>query len=143
MYNDTIDRFANLARNKADTLLHRPLAFLTGARTACDGKTLRRREMPRTIVSTVLLALSVAANAGDIAAGKAKSVMCAACHGSEGVSSNPQWPNLAGQKEVYLRRQIKAFRDGERDDPMMTPMARPLTDEDIANLAAYYASLKP
>ena len=99
--------------------------------------------MPRTILSTALLALSVAANAGDIAAGKAKSVMCAACHGSEGVSSNPEWPTLAGQKEVYLRRQIKAFRDGERNDPMMVPMVKPLTDKDIADLAAYYASLKP
>jgi cytochrome c553 len=51
------------------------------------------------------------------------------------------WPNLAGQKEGYLVKQIKAFRDGVRSDPMMSPMAKPLTDADIDNLAAYFSSL--
>ena len=85
---------------------------------------------------------SVPAMAGDIEAGKAKSVVCAACHGPEGISSNPLWPNLAGQQEAYLVKQIKAFKTGERKDPSMAPMVAALTDEDIANLAAYYASLK-
>jgi cytochrome c553 len=51
------------------------------------------------------------------------------------------WPNLAGQKEGYLVKQLKAFRDGVRTDPMMSPMAKPLTDDDIENLAAYFSSL--
>lgn len=51
------------------------------------------------------------------------------------------WPNLAGQKAGYLVAQMKAFRDGQRPNPMMAPMAAPLSDDDIANLAAYYSSL--
>jgi cytochrome c553 len=87
-----------------------------------------------------LLFASPQALAGDAAAGKAKSVVCSACHGADGTSVNPQWPNLKGQKEEYLIKQIKAFRDGTRKDPAMAPMVAGLTDEDIANLAAYYAS---
>lgn len=79
--------------------------------------------------------------AGDAEAGKAKSATCAACHGAEGISANDLWPNLAGQKPGYLTKQMKAFRDGDRKDPMMSPMAATLTDEDIANLTAYFSSL--
>ena len=90
------------------------------------------------LISVLFASSSVLA--GDAAAGKAKSVVCSACHGATGVSVNPMWPNLAGQKEMYLVNQIKAFRDGTRKDPTMAPMVAALTDEDIANLAAYYAS---
>jgi cytochrome c553 len=89
------------------------------------------------------LVLSVGANAaGDAAAGKAKSAVCAACHGPTGTSPNPIWPNLAGQKEAYLLKQLKDFKSGTRKDPMMAPMALPLSDQDMANLAAYYSSQK-
>ncbi|MBN7820806.1 c-type cytochrome [Bowmanella yangjiangensis] len=93
----------------------------------------------------VLIAMCMAmpAVAGDIAAGKAKSATCAACHGANGISQIPMYPNLAGQKEQYLALQMKAFRDGERKNMVMAPMAKPLSDEDIANLSAYYASLDP
>ncbi len=80
--------------------------------------------------------------AGDAAAGKAKSGLCAACHGAAGISANDIWPNLAGQKVGYLKKQIKAFKDGSRKDPMMSPMAAPLSDDDIENLSAFYSSLK-
>lgn len=80
--------------------------------------------------------------AGDIAAGKAKSGLCVACHGVNGISSVPMYPNLAGQKEAYLAKQLTAFKKGERKDPVMAPMAMPLNDADIANISAYYASLK-
>ena len=92
---------------------------------------------------TALLFASASAIAGDAAAGKAKSAICASCHGPTGKSVNPLWPNLAGQKEQYLSKQIKAFRDGTRKDPMMAPMVAALSDEDIANLAAYYAAQEP
>lgn len=81
--------------------------------------------------------------AGDAEKGKAKSTSCVACHGSDGISQIPMYPNLAGQKEQYLVSSLKAFRDGTRKNPVMSPMAAGLTDEDIANLAAYYSSLKP
>lgn len=92
------------------------------------------------VLLTTLVFASSSVMAGDAAAGKAKSVVCAACHGAAGVSANPMWPNLAGQHEQYLAKQIKAFRDGDRKDPMMSPMAAALSDNDIANLAAYYSS---
>ena len=97
----------------------------------------------KTFLSALLITLLFASSpllAGDVAAGKAKSVVCSACHGADGTSVNPQWPNLKGQKEDYLIKQIKAFRDGTRKDPTMAPMVAGLTDADIANLAAYYAS---
>jgi len=79
--------------------------------------------------------------AGDAAAGKTKAATCGACHGVNGISPNDIWPNLAGQKAGYLVAQMKAFRDGQRSNPMMAPMAAPLSDTDIDDLAAYYASL--
>ena len=79
--------------------------------------------------------------AGDAAAGQAKAGICAACHGATGTSPNDLWPNLAGQKAGYLVKQMKALRDGTRNDPMMTPMAKPLSDADIDNLAAFFISL--
>jgi cytochrome c553 len=95
------------------------------------------------IMSTIAVLGSVnAAVAADIEAGKAKATLCAACHGPDGISMNDLWPNLKGQKQGYLIKQIKAFRDGDRQDPTMLPMVKPLTDEDIENIAAYYSSLK-
>ena len=94
------------------------------------------------VLLTALLFASSSAIAGDAAAGKAKSVVCAACHGANGISMNPMWPNLAGQKEQYLAKQIKAFRDGTRTDPTMAPMVAALSDTDIDNLAAYFSSQK-
>jgi cytochrome c553 len=81
--------------------------------------------------------------AGDVAAGKAKSAVCAGCHGNKGISMIPMYPNLAGQKEQYLVLQMKAFRDGERKNMVMAPMAAGLSDTDIDNLSAYFASLDP
>jgi cytochrome c553 len=100
------------------------------------------KKMSALILSIALTGAMGVAQAGDAAAGKAKSATCAGCHGAAGISNNPMWPNLAGQKEGYLVKQMKAFRDGARKDPMMAPMAKPLSDADIANLAAYYSSLK-
>lgn len=68
---------------------------------------------------------------------------CAACHGQSGVSSNPEWPNLAGQHEAYLALQITAFRDGTRNNPAMAPFVANLSDADILDLAAYYAAQTP
>ena len=86
------------------------------------------------------LAVSAQAQAGDAAAGKAKSGTCVACHGANGVSPAPTFPNLAGQKAQYLIDQMKAFRSKARDNAIMAPMAAGLSDEDIADLAAFYSS---
>ena len=83
------------------------------------------------------------AQAGDPVAGKALSATCVACHGVNGISPNPAWPNLAGQKEQYLIIQLTALRDGERRNELMSPIAMNLSDDDIENLAAYFSSLRP
>lgn len=94
-------------------------------------------------LSMFIIFISASAQAaGDAAAGKSKAGLCAACHGAEGISSTDIWPNLKGQKYGYLVKQIKAFRDGSRKDPSMQPMVANLSDEDVANLAAYYSSMK-
>ena len=66
---------------------------------------------------------------------------CVACHGADGIGKAPQYPNLAGQKQDYLVKQLKAFRSGERKDSNMEPLAQPLSDQDIAALAAYFSKL--
>ena len=84
---------------------------------------------------------------GDAAAGKSKAVTCSACHGAEGNSVSPLWPNIAGQNANYIVAQLKAFQSGENDapalrsDPLMTSMAMPLSDEDIRDLAVYFEGL--
>ena len=87
-------------------------------------------------------ALAGSSLAGDVDAGATKAEVCLACHGMDGIGKQPAYPNLRGQKEVYLLNQLKAFRDGQRIHPMMTSMALPLSDTDIENLAAYYSNLK-
>lgn len=76
---------------------------------------------------------------GSAEAGQAKSITCAACHGPDGNSVNPQWPSLAGQNAKYIVQQLQAFKSGARSDPLMTPQAMMLSDEDMHNLAVYYA----
>ena len=96
-----------------------------------------------TVFSAAVLAVaSHTAIAGDAAAGKAKSATCAGCHGANGISAVPTYPNLKGQKEAYLIQTLTGFRDGTRKNATMNAMAKPLSDADIANLAAYYSSLK-
>jgi len=97
--------------------------------------------MNKLIHTVVLSALGMSAYAADIGAGKAKAITCNACHGAAGISAVPMYPNLAGQKAMYVDKQLKAFRDGSRKDPVMSPMAKPLSDADIVNLAAYFESL--
>ena len=73
----------------------------------------------------------------------AKAQACVACHGDRGVSSNPEWPNLAGQKAGYLALQLRAFRDGQRENPVMMPFVSGLSDSEITALASYYAGQTP
>ena len=94
------------------------------------------------LVLGVLLtgSLGTAAAAGDIAAGKEKSALCVSCHGADGNSTDPQFPRLAGQHANYLERALLDYRSGARKNPIMAGFAGGLTDDDIANLAAYYSS---
>lgn len=89
------------------------------------------------------LALPSTARGADVAAGGKKAESCAACHGLDGNATHPANPSLAGQPPFYTHWQLALFRDGRRRDPQMSPFAASLTDADLADLAAYYASQKP
>ena len=78
---------------------------------------------------------------GDAEAGKDKAVTCGACHGGDGNSVNPVWPSLAGQHPTYTVAQLHAFKDGTRSEPLMLGQVMSLSDEDMRNLAVYYASM--
>jgi cytochrome c553 len=80
--------------------------------------------------------------AGDARAGRQKLATCQGCHGLDGLSKNPEAPNLAGQVENYLARSLEAYRSGERKNESMNIVAKDLSDEDIADVAAYYASIQ-
>jgi len=80
---------------------------------------------------------------GDDAAGHARSAVCAACHGPQGLAIAPTFPNLAGQSATYLYVQLMTFKNGQRSDPIMSGQSATLSDADMRNLAAYYASLPP
>ena len=78
---------------------------------------------------------------GDAGKGKALSASCAACHGADGNSSNPEWPKLAGQSEAYLIKQLTEYRNGKRKNAVMNGMAAAIqSDEDVMHLATYYAN---
>jgi cytochrome c553 len=71
-----------------------------------------------------------------------KAATCTACHGPNGIGASPVWPTLAGQHEDYIVHALNQYRDGTRKDPIMAPMAAPLTDADVKQLAAYFSGLK-
>src|SRR5215472_4696831 len=80
---------------------------------------------------------------GKAASGEAKAALCMACHGPSGNSVNPEWPRLAGQSAVYIAEQLKLFKAGVRDNPVMKPLAASLSDQDINDLAVYYEAQTP
>ena len=84
-----------------------------------------------------------AAAQGNAAAGQAKSMACAGCHGADGNSFNPEWPSLAGQHASYIAKQLGEFKAGNRSNPLMSGQAMGLSDEDMQDLAAYFSSQKP
>jgi len=93
------------------------------------------------IVIFAFPAHSVLFAAGDPAKGKVKAAVCIACHGPKGISNNPLWPSLAGQKEKYLIKQLKDFKSGKRSEPTMIPFMKSLSDQDMKDLAADYSGL--
>lgn len=99
----------------------------------------------RTLKCMILFvfSVSVAAEPADVSRGRLKAAMCVACHGETGISVLPDYPNLAGQKAGYLQQALTAYRDGQRQHQIMAPMAQGLTDQEIIDIAAYYAAQQP
>ncbi|MCT7377083.1 c-type cytochrome [Chelativorans salis] len=95
------------------------------------------------LAASLLAALPGAAAAADIKAGRQiASAQCRTCHGLDGIAQIPVAPHLAGESEIYLQTQLKAFRSGKRTNEMMDVVAKNLTDDDIANVAAWYSAIK-
>jgi cytochrome c553 len=103
----------------------------------------RHRGVALLIASAILpLTVTWAAAAGDVAAGRRKALQCQTCHGLDGLSKLPEAPHLAGQPERYLVKSLDDYRQGLRKDEMMTLVVKDLTDQDVADLAAYYAAIE-
>ncbi|MDQ3261605.1 MAG: cytochrome c [Pseudomonadota bacterium] len=95
------------------------------------------------LVAFAALLLATAADAGDVEAGKKKAAeVCAACHGPDGNSPAPDFPKLAGQHADYMVSTLKKYKNGKRANPIMMGMAAMLSDQDMQNVAAYYAAQK-
>ena len=95
------------------------------------------------LIAALTFAVSAPAlAAGNIAAGRQKALQCQTCHGLDGLSKIPDAPNIAGSPEGYLVKSLNAFRKGERRNEMMSIVAQPLTDQDVADLAAYYGAIE-
>jgi cytochrome c553 len=90
----------------------------------------------------MIVSTSNTSAAGNVSAGRQKALQCQTCHGLDGLSKLPEAPNIAGDPEQYLVRQLNAFRKGERKNEMMSLVVQPLSDQDVADLAAYYAAIE-
>jgi cytochrome c553 len=94
------------------------------------------------VLAAVPLIASTPVAAGDAAAGRRKAIACQACHGLDGLSKLPEAPHLAGQPERYLVKSLDEYRSGARSNEMMSIVAKMLSDQDVADLAAYYAAIE-
>ena len=101
----------------------------------------QRNQLALAYALACALACVTSAAQADVEAGRAKARMCVVCHGEAGISVVPNVPNLAGQPEAYLAQQMKAYRSGKRSDETMNIIAKPLTDADVADLAAWFAAI--
>jgi cytochrome c553 len=93
-------------------------------------------------VAVPLAMIGSACAAGDVKQGRAKALMCQACHGLDGLSKVPDAPNIAGQTEPYLIAQLQAFKSGARKNDAMTLVASALPDNEIENIAAYFSAIE-
>lgn len=108
--------------------------------TSC--KTTKNLQLSLLLSTAVLLFSSSPASADSIDAGKTKASSCVTCHGANGISQMPGAPNLAGQQALYTTEQLKNFRSGKRSNEIMNVIAKPLSDTDIADLSAWFESIK-
>ncbi len=100
------------------------------------------QRMHKGIFAAAVLGLVVGLTPAQAQSGRDKARACAICHGQLGLSTLPNAPHLAGQPEIYLVEQLKAYRSGKRANEVMAVIAKPLSDADIADLASWYASLQ-
>lgn len=119
-----------------------PLAVGSQCATSAPPPARRRRCATLLLAGALVLAASGVRAAGDVNAGRAKALMCQACHGVDGMSKVPDAPNIAGQAEPYLVVQLQAFKSGARKSEAMSMVASTLSEKEIDDLAAYYAAIE-
>lgn len=141
------DTWPNLAGQNAGYLAKILMAYKTGAQKDVMMSPLAQalsdadiQNLAAHFSALTCSAVTGSARVGDVEAGKALAKNCTACHGDTGLTTNPAWPRIAGQKGTYLANALKAFRAGLRKDPMMAGVTRGLSDSDIANVSAYFAA---
>ncbi|GAA0249556.1 c-type cytochrome [Rhodanobacter caeni] len=118
--------------------------MLSGTATAQDAQPAAATTAAQPAAAPAVAAAPAAAvKPGDATAGQAKAAVCGACHGMDGNSADAQYPKLAGQSEQYIVRQLTDFKSGKRQNPIMMGMAAPLSEQDMHDLGAYFASQKP
>lgn len=101
------------------------------------------REAWTLLTCAVLAASTVTASAGDLVAGRSKArEVCQTCHGLDGLSKIPNAPNIAGDPELYIAAQLEAYKTGARQNEMMNVIAQELTEQEIADLSAYFAAIE-
>lgn len=100
------------------------------------------KSLPAACLVAVAALLALPAAAQDIQAGRQRAQACAVCHGPVGLSTAPDAPHLAGQPALYLAAQLRAYRSGARRHEVMNVIAKGLTDDEIAVLAAWYAAIR-
>src|SRR5262245_3289646 len=137
-------RAAMLLRFMAHRKAKRDFPAACGRRLSAPHR--RRDPISRCLCLALLLLVSLPSlplhAAGDVAAGRRKALQCQTCHGLDGLSKLPEAPHLAGQPEPYLVKSLNDYRTGVRRHDMMTIVVQPLTDQDVADLAAYYAAIE-
>jgi len=120
------------------------IASLDGQMIVATANSVRfNRWLVTILLGTAALSGAVQGQEGSVDAGRTKSATCAACHGADGNSVTPDWPSLAGQHPAYIVKQLLAFKNGERVNVTMKPFADLLSDQDMLDLAAYFATQTP
>ena len=103
---------------------------------------LRKARLALCLFAPISLLAAGPSGAGDLKEGRAKALMCQACHGLDGLSKVPDAPNIAGQTEPYIVAQLQAYKSGARKNEVMSVVAPPLSDKDIEDLAAYFSAIE-
>lgn len=98
--------------------------------------------LSRTLMLASFLAMGSIAHGADPAEGRKLAAQCKTCHGLDGIAKIPIAPHLAGESQIYIEKQLKAFRSGQRENEMMSVVAKNLTDQQISDLAAWYQSIE-
>ncbi|MDE1958524.1 MAG: cytochrome c4 [Xanthomonadaceae bacterium] len=135
-------RFRRVLALASVTLVGALLSVAAIAQAAAPAKPARVAQAQAAAPAAAVAPTAAPLKPGDATAGQAKAAVCGACHGLDGNSSDPQYPKLAGQQAGYIVRQLELFKSGQRPNPIMLGMATPLSPQDMADVAAYFAKQK-